>query len=197
MNAARTTPRAAKGVLAGAQRPWLIGQAFLLLLCSTLALRGAPSATEGELKAAFLFNFTKFVEWPAEAFSSTNAPIRFAVLGDEDFGTRLKALLVDKKAHGRSFEVETINSGQEAKGFHIVFVPGPESRKALPILEVTNKRPVLTIGESDQFLDQGGIISLFFDEEQLAFDVNAESARKGGLEISSKLLRLAKKRRAK
>ena len=174
---------------------WWIGCALLLLIGGGLPTRGAP--TESDVKAAALYNFTKFVEWPADAFSSTNAPIRFAILGDEEFGTRLKALLVDKKAHGRAFEVQTINNGQDAKNFHIVYVPGLESRRALPVFEATNKRPVLTIGESEQFLDQGGIISLFFDEEQFAFDVNAESARKSGLEISSKLLRLAKKRRAK
>jgi hypothetical protein len=196
MNADRTTPRVAKRTLPGRNTFWLLGRTVLLLLLSTFASRGA-SELENELKAAFLYNFTKFVEWPAEAFESTNAPIRFAVLGDEEFGARLKLLLKEKKAHGRSFEVQTITSGQDSKNFHIVFVPGLEARRALPVLEVTNKRAILTIGESDEFLGQGGIISLFFDEAQIAFEVNAEPAKKAGLEISSKLLRLAKKRRAK
>jgi hypothetical protein len=196
MNAARIKPRAAKEILPRRDALWLLAHAVVFLVLGTVTTRGA-SALENDLKAAFLYNFTKFVEWPVDAFSSTNAPIRFAVLGDEEFGSRLKLLLNDKKAHGRSFEVQTISTGQEAKSFHIVFVPGPESRRALPVLEATNKRPVLTIGESDQFLEQGGVISLFFDEAQLAFEVNPEPAQKAGLEISSKLLRLAKKRRAK
>jgi len=196
MNAARPTPRAAKRTLPGRVVRWLACGAALLVFFGLAGSRAA-TAPENDLKAAFLYNFTKFVQWPEEAFSSTNAPIRFAVLGDEEFGSRLKLLLSDKKAHGRSFEVQTINSAQEAKDFHIIFVPGPEGRRGVPIIEATNKRPVLTIGESDQFIELGGMISLFFDEAQLAFEVNPQSAQKAGLEISSKLLRLAKKRRAK
>jgi hypothetical protein len=193
MNAAGTTPRAATGTFPGGKSLWLL---VWLLLLGGLSARSA-TVPENDVKAAFLYNFTKFVVWPEEAFPSTNAPIRFAVFGDEEFGSRLKLLLNDKRAHGRSFEVQTINNGQEARNFHIVFVPGADSRRALPVLEATNKRPILTIGESEQFLELGGVISLFFEEAQLAFEVNAEPAQKTGLEISSKLLRLAKKRRAK
>ena len=196
MNAARPTTRAAKKTLWGRIAWWLVGPAVLAVFFG-LANGRAATAPENDLKAAFLYNFTKFVEWPTNAFTSTNAPIRFAVFADEEFGARLKLLLNEKKAHGRSFEVQTINNAQEAKNFHIVFVPGAESRRAVPVLEATNKRPVLTIGESDQFLELGGIISLFFAESQLAFEVNPQSAEKAGLEISSHLLRLAKKRRDK
>src|SRR5687768_14856549 len=197
MNAARPTPRAAKGTLPARAARWLACSAVWLLLLAGTTGRAA-TVDENDLKAAFLYNFTKFVEWPVDAFASSNAPIRFAVFGDEEFGARLKLRLNDKKAHGRSFEVVTINNAQEAKDFHIVFVPGvADGRRAIPVLEATNKRPVLTIGESEEFLGLGGMISLFFDEAQLAFEVNPQAAQKAGLEISSKLLRLAKKRRAK
>lgn len=171
--------------------------ALLLLLLGVLPVKAEEAPSEHEVKAAFLYNFTKFVEWPAQAFESTNAPIRFAVFGDEAFAGKLRSLLSDKKAHGRSFEVKSIATPMDAKGFHIAFVASAESRRAAQLIEATKKSPVLTVGESDQFLDAGGMINLFFEDTQLAFEVNPESARKANLEISSKLLRLAKKRRQK
>jgi len=197
MSLTRNTQHSAKESFAGRKRFWLLCHTALLLLLSTVAARAGEALSEAEVKAAFLYNFTKFVEWPKQTFSSTNAPIQFAVFGDEEFSAKLKTLLGDKKAHGRSFEVKSIFTPQEAKNFHIVFVAGPESRRAAQVLEATKKAPVLTIGESDQFLDAGGMINLFFEDAQLAFEVSPESAQKAGLEISSKLLRLAKKRRAK
>src|ERR1041385_8606935 len=124
----------------------VFGLAALLLVFGVTTSRGA-TALEMEVKAAYLYNFAKFVEWPAEAFSSDAAPIQLAVYGDEEFGTKLKTLLADKKAHGRSFEVKNVSSAQEAKSFHMVFISGPENRRTSQILEATRKSPVLTVGE--------------------------------------------------
>jgi len=173
-----------------------LGVAALVLFFGITTGPGA-TAPETELKAAFLYNFAKFVEWPAEAFSSETAPIQLAVFGDEDFGAKLRVLLNDKKAHGRSFEVKTITNPQEAKNFRIVFVASSEARRAPQVLEATRKSPVLTIGESEQFLELGGMINFVFEDAQLRFEVNPEAAQKAKLEISSKLLRLAKKRSPK
>jgi len=162
---------------------------FVLLVASHSAR--AATASESEVKAAVLYNFTKFVEWPAEAFASTNTPIRLGIFGDDDFATQLRALLSDKKAHGRSFEVRTIVAPQEAKNCQVVFVASSENRRVPQILEATKKAPVLTVGESDQFIELGGMINLFFEDAQPAFDVNPEPAEKVKLQISSKLLRLA------
>lgn len=169
--------------------------AILVLLFGTLISRAAMSETE--VKAAFLYNFAKFVEWPAEAFSSETAPIQLAVLGDEDVTAKLKMLLSDKKAHGRSFEVKRILNPQDAKTCQMVYVTSAESRRAFQVLEATRKLPVLTIGESDQFIDLGGMINFVFEDTQLRFEINPETAERVKLEISSKLLRLAKKRTTK
>jgi hypothetical protein len=170
--------------------------AFIVALVLLLGANSgrAATASESEVKAAFLYNFTKFVEWPAEAFASTNMPIRLVVFGDDDFAMQLRSLLSDKKAHGRSFEVRTITNPQEAKNCQIVFVASSENRRVPQVLEATRKAPVLTVGESDQFIELGGMINLFFEDAQPAFEVNPEPAQKVKLQISSKLLRLAKKR---
>lgn len=174
----------------------LLGMVVQLILLGT-SMGHAATVSQADVKAAFLYNFAKFVEWPAEAFSSETAPIQLGVFGDEEFGDKLKTLLSDKQAHGRSFEVKTFSNPQEAKNFQIVFVAGSETRRTPQIMEATRKSPVLTIGESEQFLDAGGMINFVIEDAQLRFEVNPESAQKVKLEISSKLLRLAKKRSPK
>jgi hypothetical protein len=176
---------------------WLLCQTALLLMLATARSHGAATASEAEVKAAFLYNFAKFVEWPADAFPSETAPLRFAVFGDEEFTAKLTMLLSDKKAHGRSFEVKRIVNPQEAKNYHMVFVTSTESKRSLLVLDATKKSPVLTIGESDEFLDYGGMIMFYFEDTQLRFDINPEPAAKVKLVISSKLLRLGKKKGAK
>jgi len=107
----------APGTKRTARKTSLQGKSFRFLGVAALflffGLTGGQAATapETELKAAFLYNFAKFVEWPAEAFSSETAPIQLAVFGDEEFGAKLRSLLSDKKAHGRSFEGKTITCG--------------------------------------------------------------------------------------
>ncbi len=194
MSLARTIKRTAKGIALRKSGFCLLP--ILLLLFGTLIGRGA-TVSETEVKAAFLYNFAKFVEWPAEAFSSETAPIQLAILGDEDVTAKLKTLLSDKKAHGRSFEVKRIINPQDAKTCQMVYVTSAENRRAFQVLEATRKLPVLTIGESDQFLDLGGMINFVFEDTQLRFEINSEAAERVKLEISSKLLRLAKKRSPK
>lgn len=179
------------------QRP--ARRSFLWWLCcaAVLLLLGAVrthAASELEVKAAFLYNTAKFVDWPTNAFPSDSAPLRVAVFGDDEFMVKLSALLADKKAHGRPFEVKKITNPQEAKNFHMVFIAAAESKRALLVLDAVKKSPVLTIGESDEFLDYGGMIMIYFEDAQLRFEINAEPAEKVKLAISSLLLRLGKKK---
>jgi hypothetical protein len=186
--------RPAKVGLLRARWLCLLWHAALLFVLGTASTRGATTASETELKAAFLYNFAKFVEWPADSFLSETAPLRVVVFGDDDTVAKLKSLLSDKKAHGRSFEVRRVTSPQEARNAQIVFVTSAESKRTLLILDAVKRLPVLTIGDADDFLDSGGMINFYFEEAQLRFDINAEVAEKVKLVISSKLLRLAKKR---
>jgi len=165
----------------------------LLALLSPGAIASQAAVPETDVKAAFIYNCAKFVEWPKEAFASDNAPIQIAVIGDDEFAAKLKSLLSDKKAQGRSFEVKKISNPQDAKNFQIVFISSSETRRLPQILDAARKSSVLTIGETEQFLDLGGMINLFFEETQLRFEVNQEAAEKGKLVISSKFLRLAKR----
>jgi hypothetical protein len=172
---------------------------LMLVLLSVLgrpAMAQDAPVSELDLKAAFLFNFTKFVEWPAEAFQGEDATVNVGVFdSDEDFTKTLKTLLSDKKAHGRSFSVRKLTNPAEAKTCHILFFRERETKKMTAAYESVKRLPILTVGESDEFLDQGGMFNLFFEDKQLRFEVNQTTAENAKLTVSSKLLRLAKKTR--
>lgn len=150
------------------------------------------AVSEEQLKAAFLYNFARFVEWPTNAFPNESTPIQLGVLGNDDFANRLSTLLKDKKAHGRSFIVKKLNGAGEVPGSQIVFVDKTESRKASQIADSVKKQPVLLVGESDDFLDNGGIINVLTDKKQLRFDIHVTNAEINNLTVSSHLLRLAR-----
>lgn len=175
----------------------LIPACLMLVLLSVLArpTYGQEAAvSELDVKAAFLFNFTKFVEWPAEAFANEEATVNVGVYdSSEEFAKTLRTLLADKKAHGRAFSVRRLVNPADAKTCHILFFRESESRKMGTAYDSIKKLPILTVGESDDFLDQGGMFSLFFDDKQLRFEVNPATAENAKLTVSSKLLRLAKK----
>ena len=171
--------------------PLVFTTVALMLLCGWARVQAAVS--ESDVKAAFLFNSAKFVDWPATAFASDTAPIQIAVFGDDEFSAKLRSMLTEKRAHGRSFEVKRISTPQEAKNFQMVFIPGAENKRMQPVLDAVRNLPVLTLGESDQFVEAGGIINILFEDTQLRFEVNSDAADKAKLVISSKFLRLAKR----
>jgi hypothetical protein len=167
----------------------------LLWACGVTARAQETPVPEADLKAAFLYNFTKFVEWPSEAFAHDDSPFVVGVFGDEDFTSTLKTLLQDKKAqaHGHPFVVRKISNAQEAKACQAVFFRESETRRFPPVYDAIKKLPILTVGEGSEFLDAGGMFSLSFEDKQLRFEVNPAPAENAKLSISSKLLRLAKR----
>jgi len=165
---------------------------LLLFFLGTPARGQDAPVGESDLKAAFLYNFTKFIEWPAEAFSNDGAPVAVGVYGDEEFTQNLRSLLADKKAHNRTFIVKRLTNPQDAKTCQILFFRESETRKMGAVYDSIKRLPILTVGESDDFLDQGGMFNLLFEDKQLRFEANTAVAENAKLTISSKLLRLAK-----
>jgi hypothetical protein len=170
--------------------------ALLLFLWSILAqplLAQEGAISEEQVKAAILYNFVRFVEWPSSAFQSENTPLTIGVLGSESFANTLSSSLRDKKAHGRSFLVKKLNSASDAVNCQIVFVAREEARKTSQVTDAVKKHPILTVGETDDILSDG-IIHLFKDDKnKLLFNINVAAAEESKLSISSHLLRLATK----
>ncbi|MDB6038196.1 MAG: hypothetical protein JWM99_2037 [Verrucomicrobiales bacterium] len=172
---------------------WLFSAVLGLVMVFAPLTRSQDSvASEDEVKAAFTYNFARFVEWPASAFKNDSTPISLGVVGNEEFADKLAALLRDKKAHGRSFLVKKIAFGPEMTSCHMIFVAQSQAKKFPQYSDIVAKAPILTVGESAHFLDQGGIINFVRAENQLRFEINSPAAEKVNLSISSKLLRLAR-----
>lgn len=167
-------------------------RAAVLLLCLLLAFRGFAQepAQEYQIKAAFLFNFAKFVDWPADAFPNTNSPIVIGVLGKNVFGHYLQDTIQDKKVRNRSFEFKEYTSVNEVTNCHILFI-SPALRDDYPdIVKALHNSSVLTVSETDEFLKAGGMVNFTIVENKVHFEIADEAAKKAGLKISSKLLSL-------
>jgi hypothetical protein len=152
----------------------------------------AVEIDEYQVKAAFLYNFAKFVHWPERAFASPTDPIQICVFGHNPFGSSLEQTVGGKEFAGRNFLVRSIADPQEACKCHIVFISAAEKRRTAALIAAARGASVLTVGESPGFAAQGGVVNFVLENGAVHFEVNLEAARQKDLEISSKLLGLAR-----
>ncbi len=152
----------------------------------------AAAPTEYQLKAVFLMNFAKFVEWPTTAFRSAQSPVTICVLGEDPFGHDLDDVVRGQVAGDRALAVKRLAQVQREDNCHVLFVSAAEKARTERVLGVLKSAPTLTVGEGDDFAAAGGMIGLFIEDNKVRFDVNLEAAERAGLKISSKLLKLAK-----
>lgn len=162
----------------------------LALLVGALNCSGQVTR-EYDLKAAFLFNFARFVEWPASAFGSADEPFTIGVLGEDPFGAALDALVHNEKVDSRRLVVRRYRSVEEIKSCQILFISQSESPKEEEALLALKGRSVLTVGDTDAFAAKGGVIRFFTDKNKLRVRINVDAAKQEKLTISSKLLRAA------
>jgi hypothetical protein len=180
------------------------GTWFALIWCALALCFGSfgaradeSASVEYKIKAAYLLNFTKFVEWPTNRFPTPTTPIRVGVLGKDPFGSDLERTMTGRVIDGRKFEIVRVEEPEAVVNCHIVFISSSERRRVAEIVEILNKTNVLTVGEHEQFLEQGGIVRFFLHEDTVRFDINARAAERAGLRISSKLMQIAKPERQK
>jgi len=146
---------------------------------------------EYRVKAAFLLNFAKFVEWPAGMFKTSTDPIAICVMGQNPFGSVLDEAVTGKTVDGRTFLVRQLSALQTATGCQILFVSASERKRLRGILDEIRTAGVLTVGETDNFAAEGGIINFKVEGGRVCFQANVEAATQARLRISSKLLSLA------
>jgi hypothetical protein len=169
--------------------------AFVLFFLMTagwgLAADKPAAASEYQLKAAFLFNFVKFTEWPSSAFASATAPVVICVLGEDPFGRTLDDLVKGESINGRPIVVQRLAHGEAPSVCHVLFISRSEKKELLPWLQNLMKRPVLTVSDLDGFCEAGGIINLVLSSSgTVRPEINPEAARAAGIQISSRLLKL-------
>ena len=145
------------------------------------------AASEYEVKAAFVYNFAKFVEWP-----QSNRAMTFCVAGPEPAFLALRRVVHGKTIGGRELTMKRLNPGEQARGeCQVVFIAWADKKRSASALLALEQQGVLTVGEEDSFLDTGGIIHFLLEDRKIRFEINLTAARKAGLAISSKLLKLA------
>jgi len=182
-----------------AESPCSYGKALLAFLCACwLGVAGLPgvaraqvTAPEYDVKAAFLFNFTKFVEWPSAAFTDEHSSLRICILGEDPFGKTLR-LLAEGEVAGRRLTLLHLDKLNNLEACHVLYISRSEADRLPQVLAGLRNAPVLTVGDAKGFIDQGGMINFVLEGSKVRFDVNQEAAERAGIKISSRLLALAK-----
>lgn len=179
-----------------AHRAWLT--AFLCLAVVALALAPekiraqAGVSKEYQVKAAFLFHFAQFVEWPAETFTNADAPFRIGVLGGNPFGGALDEIVKGETIGNRKIAVQYSRRAADLKNCQIVFVCESEKARLPRILKELDGPSTLIVGECDGFAASGGVLNFFLEDGKVHFEINPDAAAREKLEISSQLFRLGK-----
>jgi hypothetical protein len=170
----------------------LCGVFGLCLPRATVAQSGGDSSFEYSVKAGFLFNFAKFVTWPTNTLPAEDTPIVIGVMADDPAAPiltqGLSGKMVDAK---RRVLVRLLKYPQEWNGCHVLFLGRSQSEKVTDLLERVKGSPVLTVGESDKFIEQGGIMNFVRKDDSFRFQVNLQAADAVGLKVSGKLAAMA------
>jgi hypothetical protein len=169
-----------------------------MLLCLSLAIRANAQSSDSNdsseylIKAGFIYNFAQLVQWPSGAFSQADSPIVIGIFGTDPFGTTIDRVIENKKLDGRNLVVKRLKRGAPVKDCNILFVSASEAAHLDEIIQSTKGLPILTIGETPGFAMRGGIINLTLEGNKVRFEVNIEAAKQANLNISSRLLALAR-----
>ncbi|HEV2694165.1 MAG TPA: YfiR family protein [Verrucomicrobiae bacterium] len=152
---------------------------------------GEPPLTQYQVEAVFLFNFAKYVDWPPAAFTNATAPITIGVLGTDPFGDSLQHVAEGKTINGRPVTIRHLVSDSELGGCQILYISSSENFRVGQILGKAGALPILTVGESELFVANGGIINFVLKGGKVRLEINLAPAKKNGLDISSHLLAVA------
>jgi YfiR/HmsC-like len=168
------------------------GLSLGLLLAAELGrAQTPPRPTEYQLKAAFLYNFAKFIDWPPEALADEKEPFIIGVLGDNPFGNDLEQTVAAKKINDHTISIQSFHTAAEAAHCQILFISKSEEKHFSEIIQALHGTAVLTVSENDGFIKTGGMVNFVKEDNKIRFQINDEAAKANRLKISSKLLSLA------
>jgi hypothetical protein len=169
-----------------------------VLLATMLCLLGATAsaqthtADENQVKAAFLLNFGRFVEWPATAFADQTGLFRICISGATDVADALGVLTIGQKLNGRAIAVMQIDHHQPLKQCHMLFIGNVPVKERKSLLAEVKGTSAFTVAEEKDFVNEGGMLGLVNTDNRISFEINQQIAEEAGLKISSRLLSLAK-----
>ena len=174
------------------RRKWLLRLASFCLAGAWAVADSSPGAGDYQVKAAFLHNFTKFTNWPRSAFSSATAPLVIGILGQDPFGQTMDDVLRGETVGERSLVVKRLRADDDLRSCHVLFISRSEKEHLPEVLRQLKRRPVLSVSEINGFAEQGGMVNLLLANKTVKMEINQAAAEQAGLQISAKLLKLAR-----
>jgi hypothetical protein len=166
--------------------------AFALLFNIQQSHAQTKPALEFQVKAAFLYNFTRFVSWPSSAFASPTAPFVIGILGNDPFGSYLEDIVDQEKVDEHPIVIQHYNDIKDIGNCQMLFIPSGDDKKIKEALATAAHQNILTVGGADKFVHWGGVIGFIKEDNKLRVQINVAAAKAAGLEISSKLLKISK-----
>jgi hypothetical protein len=167
------------------------GLLWCLALASGAAIAEEAVVSESQIKAAFLYNFPKFVEWPNGSLADKSEPITIGVVGDAELAVDLEAIVAGRKVNGRAIVVRDVEPADEVAALQMLFVSAAEEESLGALAESAAQVAILTVGESPAFASAGGIITFVQQNGKLRFEINMTSAERAQLRVSAELQKLA------
>lgn len=178
-----------------ARRRWLAGgvlaAALALLAAPAMAENGQAAALERKVKAAFLYKFLGYTEFPATVFSDAAAPVVIGVIGADELAAELARIVSGRTVQARPIAVRVIRDGEAPGAVHLLFVGGSDSARVKGVLKTAQPAPMLLVSEAENGLQQGSVINFKLVDERVRFDVSLEAADKHSVKLSSRLLTVA------
>ncbi|MDQ3015591.1 MAG: YfiR family protein [Bacteroidota bacterium] len=165
--------------------------AILLLLFSTSAKTQTLSASEYQIKAVFLYNFSHFIDWPETAFENSYDPFVIGIIGSDPFGPYLEQSIKYERIRSHIMEVKHFDNIRDANKCHMLYINLQDPEEIKQALAAMSGRPILTVGDSPNFIRWGGLVRFYTEESKIRLEINNTVAKARKLQISSKLLRVA------
>jgi hypothetical protein len=173
-------------------RIFLCLTAILLIMAPGRTIGQTQASKEYQIKAAFLFNFVQFIEWPPTAFTNATAPFRIGVLGENPFGQALEEIVKNESIRNRSLVIKYSRRVEDMEDCQLVFIGKSEKGRLAELLPKLNFKEKLIVSEIEGFARRGGMINFYLEGSKVRFEINQEAAQREGLKISSQLLSLAR-----
>jgi len=172
----------------------LILYAGLTICFSPSTPAASDEATlEHRVKAAFLYKFASYVEWPERTFPRPDSPLTIAIIGAEAIAAELSQIVSGRAAQGRPVTVRRIRVGESLAGTHILFISAIDAERLAMVMQAARSQPILVVTSSEGMLSQGSMINFLPIERRLGFEISLDNSRKSGLTLNSRLLAVAQR----
>ncbi len=170
----------------------MIAVRWVFVFAAIVAPRPAHALPEPEIKAAFIYRFTQFVTWPDDAFAGSDAPFVIATAGDDSLSASLKRVMAGRVVNGHPIVVTHFASVDRIDHCHVLFVPASQQGTVPAILAKVGSAPVLTVGDGDAFMSQGGAIRLFVEDGRMRFELNPDVVTAARLKPGAQLMKVGR-----